>query len=431
SGYVTDLKDSLAKSSEPSRSRRTEIEMDVDAVKSDGIDINLEIQTEIDECIAYKNALRDREIDARVVVEVVDRDEEEGAVEVTYETLGDLVQRFHDHTVEIPIHRVQAIESIQRDQGHRIVVTRQHSTDTLERIRELERVNMRLRDMMDVARNDLTAYTRRFQELVLLCTRMVPNEVDKVERFIGGSLDNIQGNVIAVEPAKLQDTIRIANNFMDQKLKGYARSAENKMRDCKVTVTQNTQRAPVGNQPGIVCYEYGRPRHFRKDCHKLRNQNHGNQTGNKNGNKTGNQTSGNEATTMAYAIGGGGANPDSNVVTDIDLIPIELGSFDIIIGMDWLAKYHTLIICDEKVIRILYGNETQKYIQKGFQAYLAQVTSKKAKDKSNEKRLEDVPIVREFLEVFPEDLPGLPPARQVEFQIDLVPGAAPVARAPY
>ncbi|GJW04235.1 putative reverse transcriptase domain-containing protein, partial [Tanacetum coccineum] len=56
---------------------------------------------------------------------------------------------------------------------------------------------------------------------------------------------------------------------------------------------------------------------------------------------------------------------------------------------------------------------------------------KKAEDKSEERQLEDVPIVREFPEVFPEDLPGLPPTRQVEFQIDLVPGAAPVARAPY
>ncbi|GKG17613.1 hypothetical protein Tco_0362570, partial [Tanacetum coccineum] len=71
---------------------------------------------------------------------------------------------------------------------------------------------------------------------------------------------------------------------------------------------------------------------------------------------------------------------------------------------------------------------TQKYIEKGCQVYLAQVTSKKAEDKSEERRLEDVPIVREFPEVFPEDLHGLPPARQVEFQIDLVPGAAPVAR---
>ncbi|GJV12640.1 hypothetical protein Tco_1354181 [Tanacetum coccineum] len=64
---------------------------------------------------------------------------------------------------------------------------------------------------------------------------------------------------------------------------------------------------------------------------------------------------------------------------------------------------------------------TQKYIQKGCQVYIAQVTSKKAEDKSEEKRLEDVPIVREFPEVFLEDLPGLPPARQVEFQIRLSP----------
>ncbi|GJX85709.1 putative reverse transcriptase domain-containing protein [Tanacetum coccineum] len=138
---------------------------------------------------------------------------------------------------------------------------------------------------------------------------------------------------------------------------------------------------------------------------------------------------------------------------DIDLTPVELGSFDVVIGMDWLAKYHALIVCDEKVVHVPYGDEvliirgdncdgesklniisctrTQKYIQKGCQVYLAQVTSKKTEDKLEEKRLEDVPIVREFLEVFLEDLLGLPPARQVEFQIDLVPGAAPVARAPY
>ncbi|GJT13172.1 hypothetical protein Tco_0860214 [Tanacetum coccineum] len=125
--------------------------------------------------------------------------------------------------------------------------------------------------------------------------------------------------------------------------------------------------------------------------------------------------------------------------------------FDVIIDMDWFAKYHALIIYDKKVVRIPYGDEvliirgddydgrsksklniisytkTQKYIQKGCQVYLAQVTSKKTEDQSKEKRLEDVPIVQEFT----EDLPGPPPARQVEFQIDLVPGAAHVARAPY
>ncbi|GJS20641.1 hypothetical protein Tco_0449273 [Tanacetum coccineum] len=70
-------------------------------------------------------------------------------------------------------------------------------------------------------------------------------------------------------------------------------------------------------------------------------------------------------------------------------------------------------------------------MEKGFPIFLAHVTTKEVEDKSEKKRLENVPIVQDFPEVFPEDLPGLPPTRQVEFQIDLVPGAAPVARAPY
>ncbi|GKC79464.1 putative reverse transcriptase domain-containing protein, partial [Tanacetum coccineum] len=407
---------------------------------------------EIDECFAYADALRDRGIDARVVVKAVDREEsetgtrgpvevrvervthpvmpkntpepiQEEALEVTYETLGDLVQRFHDHTEAIPIHRIQVIKGVQREQRCRIVGVESAVTVLTERVAELERDNMRLKGtvsvesnrgngnrdnegngnggnggngnggnrengngnrnanhgmncggFMPVARectfqdflkckphnfsgtegvvgltrwiekmeiwnsfkrtigvdatyamkwdglmklmtevyyprneiqkmetelwnltvkgNDLTAYTQRFQELILLCTRMVPDEKDKVERFIGGLPDNIQGNVIAAEPTKLQDAIRIANNLVDQKLKGYARSAENKRR----------------------------PRHFRKDCYELRNQFHRNQTRNKNGNKTGNQTRGNEATSKAYAIGGGGTNPDSNVVTGTFLL---------------------------------------------------------------------------------------------------------------
>ncbi|GJT67649.1 putative reverse transcriptase domain-containing protein [Tanacetum coccineum] len=140
---------------------------------------------------------------------------------------------------------------------------------------------------------------------------------------------------------------------------------------------------------------------------------------------------------------------------DIDLMPVELGSFNVIVGMDWLAKYHMKIIYDERIIRIPYGDEvliiegdgsnggsksklsiisgtkTHKYIQKGCQVYLAQVTAKKSDDKSEEKRLEDMPIIQDFPKVFPEDFPGLPPTRQVEFQIDLVPGVAPVARSPY
>ncbi|GJV08672.1 putative reverse transcriptase domain-containing protein [Tanacetum coccineum] len=109
----------------------------------------------------------------------------------------------------------------------------------------------------------------------------------------------------------------------------------------------------------------------------------------------------------------------SNQPFKIDLMPIKLGSFDVVIGMDWLSKYHARIIFDEKVIHIPIDGETL--------IIRAQVMEKK----SDEKRLEDILVVREFLEVFPEDLPGLPQVRQVEFQIDLMPGAAPVAPAPY
>ncbi|GJQ92756.1 putative reverse transcriptase domain-containing protein [Tanacetum coccineum] len=140
---------------------------------------------------------------------------------------------------------------------------------------------------------------------------------------------------------------------------------------------------------------------------------------------------------------------------NINLMPVELGSFDAIIGMDWLAKHQAVIACAEKIVRIPWKNKTliihgdgstqgnvtrlniisctktQKYMEKGFPIFLAHVTTKEVEDKSEKKRLEDVPIVQDFPEVFPEDLPGLPPTRQVEFQIDLVPGAAPVARAPY
>ncbi|GJU36761.1 hypothetical protein Tco_1185115 [Tanacetum coccineum] len=116
-----------------------------------------------------------------------------------------------------------------------------------------------------------------------------------------------------------------------------------------------------------------------------------------------------------------------------------------------LRRCHAVIVCDEKLVQIPYGNETltfygntssngkesrltviscskaQEYMAKGCHVFLAQISAKKEEDKSKGKQIKDVPIVRDFL----EDLPGLPLARPVEFQIDLIPGAAPVARALY
>ncbi|GJW36154.1 putative reverse transcriptase domain-containing protein [Tanacetum coccineum] len=91
----------------------------------------------------------------------------------------------------------------------------------------------------------------------------------------------------------------------------------------------------------------------------------------------------------------------------------------------------TKIATGENLLTVISCSKAQEYMAKGCQVFLAQISTKKEEDKSEGKQIKDVPIVRDFPEVFPEDLPGLPPARPVEFQIDLIPGAAPVARAPY
>ncbi|KAI3756076.1 hypothetical protein L1987_55889 [Smallanthus sonchifolius] len=102
---------------------------------------------------------------------------------------------------------------------------------------------------------------------------------------------------------------------------------------------------------------------------------------------------------------------------DIDLMPVTLGSFDVIVGMDWLSKNQAEIISREKVVRIpLPSGET---------------LSVQGEKPSEEKKIDEIPVVRDFLEVFPEYLPGLPPHHQFEFQIDLAPRAAPISRAPY
>ncbi|KAJ0557161.1 putative nucleotidyltransferase, Ribonuclease H [Helianthus annuus] len=132
----------------------------------------------------------------------------------------------------------------------------------------------------------------------------------------------------------------------------------------------------------------------------------------------------------------------------INLIPIVLGSFNVIIGIDWLSHQQAEILCNEKIVRIprsgkepliIHGNKNgavvgiisflkaQNCLRKGHTAILALVSDAS----SEEKKIEDIPIVRDFPKVFPEELPGLPPHRQVEFRIELAPGAAPIARAPY
>ncbi|GJR51310.1 putative nucleotidyltransferase, ribonuclease H [Tanacetum coccineum] len=112
----------------------------------------------------------------------------------------------------------------------------------------------------------------------------------------------------------------------------------------------------------------------------------------------------------------------------IDLIPLGQGSFDVIVGMDWLSNQKAMIVYHEKIVRIPV--EEGKVLCVQGERNVGK-TKTLMSTKANEPTLSDIPIVRDFEDVFPDDLSGLPPQRQVEFRIDLIPGATPVAKSPY
>ncbi|GJX03568.1 putative reverse transcriptase domain-containing protein [Tanacetum coccineum] len=357
---------------------------------------------------------------------------------------------------------------------------------------------------LKVKGTDVIGYNQRFQELALLCVRMFPEESDKIERYVGGLPDMIHGNIVASKPKTMQEAVEMATELMDKKVSTIAeRQAENKRKfentsrnnqnQQQQNKRQNTGRAytagtgekkPYGGSKPLCakcnyhhdgpcapkCHKCNKFGHFARDCRSAGNANNAN-----NQRGTG---SGQKPTCFECGVQGHFKrecpklknNKNRNQLFQIDLRHllrslldveladgriIELGSFDAIIGMDWLSKYQAIIVYAEKIVRIPWGNETlivygdgsnrgykarlhiisysktQEYMLKGCLVFLAHVLTKEVEDKSEKKRIEYVPTVLDFPEVFPEDLPGLPPTQQVEFQIDLIPGVAPVARAPY
>ncbi|GJR99785.1 putative reverse transcriptase domain-containing protein [Tanacetum coccineum] len=110
-------------------------------------------------------------------------------------------------------------------------------------------------------------------------------------------------------------------------------------------------------------------------------------------------------------------------IRSVDALPLDMCEFDIILGMDWLSAHHATIDCHSR--RVIFGNiHTPEFIYHGFLANIHDTTS----DVSS---IHDQPIVSEFQDVFPEELPGIPPIRDVEFNIELIPGASPISKAPY
>ncbi|GKB53061.1 reverse transcriptase domain-containing protein [Tanacetum coccineum] len=320
--------------------------------------------------------------------------------------------------------------------------------DALSRKMEEELYNLTIKG------NDLKPYVRRFQELTILCPKMVPNTEKLLEAFIGGLPRSIEGNVTAFKPQNLEEAINIAQRLMDQ--------VGHLNKNCK-----NKKPATGSNQlpVTIVCHAYGEEEHYKNQCRKtnINAQGRAYMLRDKNAHQDPNVVMGTFLLNqhLAKVLFDSGADKsfisislasklnsssitidtfydiemaDGNLVSTntvikgctltlldqpfkINLMPIKLGSFDIVIGMDWLSKYHAKFLCDEKVVHIPINGET--------------LTIRVMEKKSDEKRLEDIPVVKEFSDVFPKDLLGLPPVRQVEFQIDLILGATHVARTPY
>ncbi|GJY18900.1 putative reverse transcriptase domain-containing protein [Tanacetum coccineum] len=331
---------------------------------------------------------------------------------------------------------------------------------------------------LKVKGNDVPTYTKHFQEPTLICTKFVANETEKVDKYISGLSDNIYGNVKSPRPKTLDKTIELANDLMDQKFRTYAeRQTDNKRkaddasrnnhghqqqpfkrqnvtkvynmgsgekkpyghfaRDCKSSGNTNVANTQKGNgaiPKGNGCFECRAPGHFKRDCPKLKNKD-----GEMGVHKAGRfiysafsslidiaQTPLENSYDVELADGKivrvdtimrGCTLNFLNHSFNIDFMPLELGSFDVIIGMDWLRRCHTVIVCDEKLVRIPYGNETlifhgnestnrresrltiiscskaEEYMAKGCQIFLAQISAKKVEDKSEGKQLKDVPII--------------------------------------
>ncbi|GJR89021.1 putative reverse transcriptase domain-containing protein [Tanacetum coccineum] len=262
---------------------------------------------------------------------------------------------------------------------------------------------------LTVKGNDLKPYVRRFQELTVICPNMMPNTEKLLEAFIGGLPQSIEGNVTASKPQTLEEAINIAQRLMDQVTK-----------HTPVQVSNDHKR------------KFDDRRTFNNNNNSRNNNYRNTNTNNRYNNHQPQQNRRQEAV-RAYAstpsennrvLFDSGADRSFISISLASMLNIPSITIDTFYNLEMaggnLSKYHAKILYDEKVVHIPINGET--LIIRGYQVM---------EKKSDEKRLKDIPVVKEFPDIFPEDLSGLPPVRQVEFQIDLIPGVAHVARTPY
>nr|GEU28812.1 putative reverse transcriptase domain-containing protein [Tanacetum cinerariifolium] len=260
---------------------------------------------------------------------------------------------------------------------------------------ESEYWNLKVKDL------DLLNYNHRFQELSLMCERMFLEEAAKVERYISGLPDMIHGSVKSSKPQSMQEAIEFRTKMMDKKMLTHdERQAEQKRKLDDTLRNNQHQQQPFKRNNVARVYTAGpgdkKPYGGTKPlCSKCNYHQDGLCT-KKNRAENGNVVA------RAYAVGTARTNPNSNVV---------MGTF----------------LLNNRYASVLFDTGADRsFISTAFSSLIDIIPT--ILDHGYDVELADV---QDFPEVFPEDLPGIPPTRQVEFQIDLVPGATPVARAPY
>nr|GEZ69702.1 putative reverse transcriptase domain-containing protein [Tanacetum cinerariifolium] len=257
-------------------------------------------------------------------------------------------------------------------------------------------------------------------------------ESDEIERYVDGLPEMIRGNVMSYDPKSMQKAIESANDQMDQKLLGIADRQADKKRS--LTILQGTNKTNNHSEGTIMLHRL-MLQGLEKNHTEEPNLCALNATSTMMDHVAGNGN----AVAKAYGLGTAGGNPDANVVmgtfllnnhcasilfdtrTDKSFVSTAFSSL-ININTSTLDYSYDVELADGQIIgydgsnngnqlNIISCTKTRKYLLKGYPVFLANITTKMIKDKSEEKRLEDVPIVRDFLEVFPKDLPARAPYR--------------------